>query len=214
MLKSPFKFLGFKRQAKTPNPSPQNERKRKGSGKLRKVRHSANIPASVSIADRPSIPEKDIVTEGKHSGELEHYQNQVRTSVSSACNRIRTMYSPRVHRSSAHPIFTILIPSVHFHRTHKPMKTTIYLLRYLQIPVETLQVARNLEPKRPSPVLNESDYGPLRHLFAETRFKLARNILFILMNGTVITEACKIGLTMDQVTFRNALWLPKPQHSM
>ena len=129
MLKSPFKFLGFNGHAKTSKPKPQNERKMKGPAKLRKIRHPAN--ASVSIADRPSIPmekelEADISTEGKHSGE--HYQNQVRTSVPSACNRIRTIYSPRVYR---HPISTMLMPSIHFHRTHKPMKTTIYLLRYL-----------------------------------------------------------------------------------
>lgn len=91
MLKSPFKLLGFfNGQAKTPRPNPQNERKMKG--KLRKVRHPAN--ASVSIGDRPSVPmdkglEVDIPTEGKHSGE--NYQSQVRTSMSSACNRIRTM---------------------------------------------------------------------------------------------------------------------------
>ena len=133
MLKSPFRFLGFNARAKTPKPNPRNEIKKKGLGKLRKVRHPANT--SVSITDRPSIPmEKELEvpmvdTEGKHSGE--HYQNQVRASVSSVCNRIRTMYSPRVHRSSAHPISTILMPSIHFHRTHKPMKTTIYLLRYL-----------------------------------------------------------------------------------
>ena len=132
MLKSPFKFLGFNGRAKTPKPNPQNERKMKGLGKLRKVRHPTN-----SIADRPSIPmEKEleadistVVTEGKYSGE--HYQNQVRASVSSACNRIRTMYSPRVYRPSAHPISTILMLPIHFHRTHKIMKTTIYLLRYL-----------------------------------------------------------------------------------
>lgn len=147
MLKSPFKFLGFNGHAKTPKQNPQNERKM--SGKLRKVRRPANT--SVNIADRPSIPmEKEldadistVVTEGKHSGE--YYQNQVRTSASPACNQIRTMYSPRVYRPSAHPM-----PSIHFHRTRKPMKITIYLLRYLQIPVETLQVARNLKPSRPS----------------------------------------------------------------
>ena len=135
MLKSPFKFLGFNGHAKTPKPNPQNERKM--TGKLRKVRRPANT--SVNIADRPSIPmEKElevdtstVVTEGKHSGE--HYQNQVRTSASSVCNRIRTRYSPRVYRPSAHPISTIMLPmpSIHFHRTHKRMKITIYHLRYM-----------------------------------------------------------------------------------
>ena len=129
MLKSPFKFLGFGGRAKTPKANPQNDGKMKGPGKLRKVRHSANI--SANIADRPSILDRPTaVAEGVHSEE--HYQNQVRTSVSSACNRIRTMYSPRVHRSSAHPISTILIQSIHFCPTHKPIRktlTTIYLLR-------------------------------------------------------------------------------------
>ena len=139
MLKSPLKFLGFSGHAKTPKPNPQNERQMnlKGLGKLRKVRRPANT--SVSIADRPSIPmEKElevdistVATEGKHSVSGEHYENQVRTSVSSACNRIRTIYSLRVHQPLAHPISTIPMPSIHFHRTHKPMKTTIYLLRYL-----------------------------------------------------------------------------------
>jgi hypothetical protein len=134
MLKSPFKFLGFSGHAKTPKPNPQNERTMKGPGKLRKVRHpSKSANTSANIVDRPLIPmEKGLrstaATEGKHS--REHYQNQVRTSVSSACIRIvRTMYSLRVHRLSAHPISTILIPSIHFHRTHKTMKTTIHLLR-------------------------------------------------------------------------------------
>lgn len=195
MLKSPFKFLGFSGRAKKPKPNPQidSERKIKGSGKLRKVRHSAaSANTSANIADRPSmekglkVDRSTAVTEGKHSGE--HYQNQVRTSVSSACDRIRTMYSPRVHRSSAHPISTILVltPSIHFYRTHKPMKTTIHLLRYLQIPVETLQVARNLEPRHLSPVI-------MHHLFAETR--LEEGILIKLTNGAVTTEACKIGLS-------------------
>lgn len=128
MLKSPFKFLGFGGHAKTPKPNPQNERKMKGPGKLRKVRRPTN-----TSADRPSISmekglRSTVATEGKHS--REHYQNQVRTSVSSACNRVvRTMSrcSPQVHRLSAHPISTI---SIHFHRTHKTMKTTIHLLRY------------------------------------------------------------------------------------
>ena len=85
MLKSPFKFLGFSGHAKTPKPNPQNERKMKGPGKLRKVRHPTNT--SANIADRQSIPMEKrlgstVATEGKHS--REHYQNQVRTSVSSA----------------------------------------------------------------------------------------------------------------------------------
>jgi hypothetical protein len=89
MLKSPFKFLGFNGHAKTPKPNPQNERKKKGLGKLRKVRHPANTSRVVTDS------------EGKQSGE--HNQNQVRASVSSsACNRIRTMYSPQVHRPSVH----------------------------------------------------------------------------------------------------------------
>lgn len=181
MLKSPFKFLGFSGHAKTPKPNPQNERKTKGSGKLRKIRHPANT--SVNIADRLSIPTEKgldrstVVTEGKYSGD----QNQVRTSVFSACNRIRTMYSPRIHRTSAHAISTILMPRIHFHHTLRPMKTTIHLLRYLQIQVETLQVPRNLELRHPSPAI-------LHPLFAETR--LEEGILFKLTNGTVITEAC------------------------
>ena len=92
MLKSLFKFLGFGDHAKTPKTSPQRERKMKGPGKLRKVRHPTNT--SANIADRPSIPTEKgsrlrstAATEGKHS--KEYYQNQVRTSISSACIQIR-----------------------------------------------------------------------------------------------------------------------------
>lgn len=81
MLKSPFKFLGFNGFAKTPTPSPHNDRNDRTRGKLRKVRHPANT--TIDTADRPStsmgrkfeVDTSMVVSKRKESGE--HYQNQV-----------------------------------------------------------------------------------------------------------------------------------------
>jgi hypothetical protein len=172
MLKSPFKFLGFNGFAKTPKPSPHNDRKTRG--KLRKVRHPANT--TIDTADRPSTPmgrkfevnTSTVVSKRRESGE--HYQNQVSASASSACNWIRTMHSPRVYcrrPSRAYPISTVSMPLIHLHHIHKPMEPTIYH-RYLKIRAQ--KIARDLQSRHPHPV-TLIHYGTLYHLFTETRLE-------------------------------------------
>lgn len=113
MLTSPFKFLGFNRQAKTPKSAPLNDKKTKG--KLRKARNP-NTP--VDIVDRSTsmkVEEKaDISTvhpEEKDSGE--YYEMQVRTNVFRLQLDKDNPYSPPVYYSTArrlqaNPISTLM----------------------------------------------------------------------------------------------------------
>lgn len=87
---------------------------------------------------------------------------------------------------------------MHFHHTHK-------LAKPFKIRVKTFQrVARRA---------TLTDHGVLHCLFAKTRLEAEEGIL-LLTTGMIIPGACKIGLTVEHLTFRNIRWLPSFHHPM